>query len=60
MNRFLFKGKTKETHKWVYGGICERDGRCFIVQSVPCSDNTQSWGIFEVDPKTVELCGYPF
>lgn len=53
MNRYLFRGKTKETHEWVYGGICERDGRHFIIQSVPYPDNTQSWGMFEVDTDTI-------
>lgn len=59
MNRYLFRGKTKETHEWVHGGICERDGRYFIVQSVQYSDDTKSWGMFEVDPETVELCDEP-
>lgn len=53
MREILFRGKTKETHEWVYGGYCKMDGRCFIVKSIRYSDNSQSWGMFEVDPKTV-------
>ena len=54
MNRYLFRGKTKETHEWVYGGFCEMDGRYFIVKTVTYPiDNTCSWGAYEVDPKTV-------
>lgn len=53
MNEYLFRGKTKETHEWVYGGIFVQDGRYFIIKSITYSCGQDSWGAFEVDPKTV-------
>lgn len=53
MNEYLFRGKTKETHEWVYGGIFVQDNRYFIIKSITYSCGTDSWGAFEVDPETV-------
>ena len=53
MREHLFRGKTKETHEWVYGGISIMDGRYFIVKTQTYYDNTCSWGAYEVDPETV-------
>ena len=53
MNEYLFRGKTKETHEWIYGGIAMMDGRYFIVKTQTYYDNTCSWGAYEVDPDTV-------
>lgn len=50
---FLFRGKTKETNEWVYGGVFVQDGRHFIVKEITYECGTKSWGAFEVDPKTV-------
>lgn len=50
---YLFRGKTKETNEWVYGGIFVQDGRYFIIKSVTYECGAESWGAFEVDPKTV-------
>lgn len=53
MREYLFRGKTKETHEWVFGGIAIMDGRYFIVKTQTYYDNTCSWGAYEVDPNTV-------
>ena len=53
MREYLFRGKTKETHEWVFGGIAIMDGRYFIVKTQTYYDNTCSWGAYEVDPETV-------
>lgn len=54
MREILFRGKTKETHEWVYGGYCKMDDRHFIVKTITYPiDNTCSWGVYEVDPATV-------
>lgn len=50
MKEILFRGKTKETHEWVYGGYCKMDDRRFIVQR---NKEANSWGMFEVGPYTV-------
>lgn len=53
-NKYLFRGKAKETGEWLMGGICERDGRYFIIETTIYEiDNSKSWGMFEVDPETV-------
>lgn len=52
MNEYLFRGKTKETHEWVYGGIFVQDNRYFIIKSITYECGATSWGAFEVDPKT--------
>lgn len=53
MNEYLFRGKTKETHEWVYGGIFVQGDRYFIIKSITYECGATSWGAFEVDPKTV-------
>ena len=55
MNReYLFRGKTIETHKWIYGGIVIMDGRYFIIKTITYPvDGSCSWGAYEVDPETV-------
>ena len=53
---YLFRGKTKETNEWVYGGIFVQDGRYFIIKSITYSCGAKSWGAFEVDPNTVSRC----
>lgn len=53
-NKYLFRGKAKKTREWLIGGICERDDRCFIIETTIYEiDNSKSWGMFEVDPETV-------
>lgn len=52
-HEFLFRGKTIETNEWIYGGIFVRDGRYFIIKSITYECGAESWGAFEVYPKTV-------
>jgi hypothetical protein len=53
MNKYLFRGQTKETHEWVYGGIFVQGDRYFIIKSITYECGATSWGAFEVDPNTV-------
>jgi uncharacterized phage protein (TIGR01671 family) len=53
MLEYLFRGKTKETHEWVYGGIFVQGERYFIIKSITYECGATSWGAFEVDPETV-------
>ena len=53
MREYLFRGKTKETHEWVYGGYAVIDNRHFIIKEITYECGTNSWGAFEVDPNTV-------
>lgn len=47
----LFRGKTLETHEWIYGGFYSSGARCFIIK--PIKDNPDEWGALEVDPETI-------
>ena len=60
MNEYLFRGKTKETNEWVYGGIFIQDDRYFIIKSIAYECGAKSWGAFEVDPETVCCFIVPF
>lgn len=53
MREYLFRGKTKETHEWVYGGYTVIENRHFIIKEITYSCGANSYGAFEVEPKTV-------
>ena len=66
-HEYLFRGKTTNTHEWVYGGIYIQNNRYFIVKTIRYSSDTRderiaeyyennpsyTYGMYEVDPKTV-------
>jgi hypothetical protein len=56
MNEHLFRGKTKATHEWVYGGLFVSHDRYFIIKSVTYNCGQDSWGAFEIDPLTASRC----
>lgn len=53
MHEHLFRGKTKETNEWIYGGYAVIDNRYFIIKEITYECGANSWGAFEVDPNTV-------
>lgn len=60
MREILFRGKTLNTHKWIYGGYYTMGGRTFIVAEVEFETNwnleTQAYKgyrLYEVDPDSV-------
>lgn len=64
MREILFKGKTLNTHKWVYGGYYTMRGRTFIVAECEFEVNwdidssyeksmQRGYRLYEVDPNSV-------
>lgn len=54
MIEILFRGKTKSTNEWVYGGAFVQDGRYFIVQ--PTESSSCPYKVYEVNPDTLDQC----
>lgn len=64
MREILFKGKTLNTHKWIYGGYYTMGGRKFIVAECEFEVNwdiddaykksmQRGYRLYEVDPNSV-------
>ena len=53
MNQYLFRGKTKDTNEWVYGGVAMMGDRYFIVKVQTYDDDTCSWVAVEVYSESV-------
>lgn len=52
MRKFLFKGKTITTNKWIYGGYNYANGSHFIIKS----NTDPKYGAFTVYEDSVGLC----
>lgn len=61
MNKYLFRGKIKDTNEWIYGGIAMMGDRYFIVKTqVYNDDDTCSWVAVEVESETICCFILPF
>lgn len=56
-NRYIFRGKRKDTKNWVYGNFCRGNERQSLHDSIFVYDcETQSFDNYDIIPETVGQC----